>query len=224
MIEKKLLINDFEDCWALWCGINKESADLARAAEVVSENNLPMISVVPSAVPVIWPWLENFNTKIMARFYLSEARITECAISDVVKKINLTFKQGANGAQVFLSYADIGAFVDYMHAIRDDLFFDKSLSIGLDLNEVGAFDWGDLFANLKKINANSLLLVFAKDMGNKSDFVGRIYAMLNAWGADNNFELHFVVGPDLMRIEQVLRLTEMMRPQLIKRIRFFVNF
>ena len=61
-------------------------------------------------------------------------------------------------------------------------------------------------------------------MGNKSDFVGRIYAMLNAWNNDNEFELHFALGPDSMRIEQVVRLVEQLQPQLLDRIKFLVNF
>ena len=145
-------------------------------------------------------------------------------MSDVVQKINATFKQGANGAQVFLSVSDLKKFVDYIRVIRDDLFFDKEFSVGLDLSDVGPFDWNDLYEEARKLNVNSVLFALVKDMGNKSDFVGRIYAMLNAWNNDNEFELHFALGPDSMRIEQVVRLVEQLQPQLLDRIKFLVNF
>lgn len=219
-----MILDDFNVELALWCGADKDAADLARAVELVAEHKLPIVSVTPQVVPVVWPWLEKIKTKIMARFYLSEGKISENTISDTVKNINLTFKQGANGAQVFLRYADLSKVVDYLYIIKDDLFFDKDLSVGIDLGDVGPFDWNDLFFYLKKINAGSVLFVFTKDLGNKSDFVGRIYAMLNAWNKDNEFELHFAVGQDVMRIEQVVRLVESMQSQLIKKLKFFVNF
>ncbi len=224
MIEKKSLIDGIETSWCMWCGADKESADLAQAVQVVAEYSMPVMSVAPVSVHVVWPWLEGQSTKIMARFYVSDKKINEAVISDVVKNINQTFKQGADGAQVFLDFSELGNFVDFLCAIRDDLFFDKDLSIGLDLSQIGPFDWNDLFANAQRINANSILFVFPKDMGNKSDFVGRIYAMLNAWNNNNNFELHFAMGADYMRIEQVVRLVESMQPQLVKKLKFFVNF
>ena len=107
--------------------------------------------------------------------------------------------------------------------IRDDLFFNRELSIGLDLMEIDAGDWENLFAKLQKINASSVLFVLSKDLGNKSDFVGRVYGMLESWDANNKFNLGFMFGSDLMRIEQVVRLVESVRPELGGRIKFFVN-
>lgn len=224
MMEKKLLDDKIEISWCLWCAADKESADLAQAVQIVTEQVMPVLSVAPASVSVVWPWLEDGTTKIMARFYVSDKKINEAVISDVVKNINQTFKQGADGAQVFLDFSELGVFVDFLCAIRDDLFFDKDLSIGLDLSQIGPFDWNDLFAKVRKINANSILFVFPKDTGNKSDFVGRIYAMLNAWNSNNDFELNFAFSPDSVRIEQVVRMAEQMQPQLVNKLKFFVNF
>ena len=66
--------------------------------------------------------------------------------------------------------------------------------------------------------------MFSKDAGDKSDFVGRIYGMLDVWDVTNNFDLHFVLGQDFCRIEQVLRLIKSEKPQLLNRARFFVNY
>ena len=68
-----------------------------------------------------------------------------------------------------------------------------------------------------------MLFVFTKDTGKKSDFVGRIYAMLNAWSDDNKFDLHFAFGANFMRIEQAWRLVEKVKPDLISRVKFFIN-
>lgn len=224
MIEKSMLIDELMGCWALWCGTDKEAAELARVADVIVREKLPIVSVVPSVVPIIWPWLEMVDVNIFARFYLPARKVDEIAVSDVVQKINAAFKQGANGAQVFLSVSDLKKFVDFMYVIRDDLFFDKDFSIGFDLNDVGPFDWNEVYEDARKLNVNSLFFAFTKDMRNKSDFVGRIYAMLNAWNNDNKFELHFALGADSMRIEQVVRLVEAIQPQLRDRLKFFVNF
>lgn len=224
MIEKKLESIDFYNSWTLWCDSDKESADLAYAVQIVSEYNLPVISVAQSAVPIIWPWLENTKTKIMARFNLMNKKINESVVSDCVEKINAVFKQGADGAQVFLKYSELGGFVDFLHVIRDDLFFDKELSIGVELKEMGAFDWTNLYDELRRLNVNSVLFVFSQDLGNKSDFVGRIYALLNAWNKDNNFDLCFSVGHSSLRIEQIVRLVEQIQPCLVERLNFIVDF
>ena len=70
MIEKSILIDELMGSWALWCGTDKEAAELARVAEVIVREKLPIVSVVPSVVPIIWPWLEMVGVKILARFYL----------------------------------------------------------------------------------------------------------------------------------------------------------
>ena len=91
-------------------------------------------------------------------------------------------------------------------------------------SEVDSYDWQNLFQNLQKINASSVVLVLTKDIGKKSDFVGRIYGLLNAWDDNNKFDLHFALGPNFMRIEQVVRLIESMKPDLLQGTKFWVNF
>ena len=151
-------------------------------------------------------------------------KITEDKISDVTVRINTCLRQGADGAQVFLSYDALAGLVEQTHIVRDDLFFNKDLSIGMDVGEIGPFDWVGVFENLRKINASSVIFVFTHDTGDKSDFVGRIYGMLNAWDVANKFSLQFAFGPNLLRIEQTLRLVQRVRPNLMDGLRFWVNF
>ncbi len=223
MIEENVFLKEYQSYVALWCGGDLDATDLARAVAVAVDKNLCAISVVPDCVGVVWPWLENTMTQIMARFYFPDKDISDEQISDVTSRINMAFKQGAHGAQVFLPKVALSGLVENVHIIRDDLFFDKVLEIGIDIAEVDAYDWGELFANLRKINASSVLFVLTNDMGNKSDFVGRLYGMLNAWDKNNNFDLHFAFGPNFMRIEQTVRLIESMRPELLNGVKFWFN-
>jgi hypothetical protein len=98
------------------------------------------------------------------------------------------------------------------------------LSVCVDVAEIDSCDWEGLFQNLQKINASALTLTLNKDTGDKSDFVGRIYGMLESWNAENNFDLHFVLGQDFYRIEQVLRLIKSVKPELINNVKCFVNY
>ena len=222
-MERIAIFDELKDVAGFWCPSGADAGDLARVVEFVTEKKLNVISVVPDSVPTIWPWLEDRFVKIMTRFYLPDKKVTETQISDITIRINNVFKQGAHGAQIFMPYDALADLVEQTHIIRDDLFFDKELSIGIDIGDVDVFEWEKLFEDLRKINASSVLFVFTKDTGKKSDFVGRIYAMLNAWSDDNKFDLHFAFGPNFMRIEQAWRLVECMKPVLIPRVKFFVS-
>ena len=223
MIEINTVFDDATDKIALWCGASMDGTELAQATQVIVEKNITNISLTPDVIRIVWPWVEKMPVKIMARFYFKDKKITDNQVSDVTEQINTAFKNGAHGAQVFLRYCALDSLVEQTHVIRDDLFFNRDLSIGLDISDVDCNDWENLFMNLRKINASSVLLSLNKDTGNKSDFVGRLYGMLNAWNVDNKFELHFAFGPNFSRIEQVLRLVKIMQPELLDRIKFWVN-
>ena len=224
MIDKNVVFDALGNTGALWCGTDLDATDLADAVQFADVRNLSEISVAPGMIQTVWPWLENSHIKIMTRFFMEEKTITETQISDVTVRINTALRQGASGAQVFLGIGALGSLVDQTHVVRDDLFFNKDLSIGLDISDIGPFDWDDVFANLRKINASSVIFAFAHDTGNKSDFVGRIYAMLNAWDVQNKFGLHFAFGPNFMRIEQAQRLVQSVQPGLNNRLKFWVNY
>ena len=223
MIDKSMIFDIVGTNAGLWCGADMDATDLADAVHFAGVQKLPVVSVAPNMVQTVWPWLEGNNIKIMSRFYLDGKKITEEQISDVTVRINTSLRQGANGAQIFLSYGALAGLVEQTHVVRDDLFFNKDLSIGMDIGEIGPFDWMDVFANLQKINASSVIFVFTHDTGDKSDFVGRLYGMLNAWDVANKFSLQFAFGPNLLRIEQAMRLVQQMGPGLMGELRFWIN-
>lgn len=222
MIDKNEFFEKMKSKLGLWCANDADIGNLVRATEFAVENQIDVISVVPGVVKTVWPWVEKHNIKIMPRFYFPNKKITENHIYDITAKINLALKTGADGAQVFLSYGALDTLVQQTHIIRDDLFFNKDLVIGLDIAEIDAAEWNKLFENLQKINAAAVLLVLTKDTGNKSDFVGRIYGMLKAW-RDIRPGIQFMMDANLVRIEQVIRLVKKMRPELTDKLRFFVK-
>lgn len=206
---------------ALWCAADTDSTELARVASVAIEQGVGIISASPADVGILWPWLENKNIKILSRFYLTH--VTADDISNITTNINSALKRGADGAQVFVSLNNLSEFISQIYCIRDDLFFNKSVYIGVDIGDIGPFDWSGVYANAQKLRANGIVLALTSDTGDDSDFVGRIYAALNAWRPELNLDLHFILGASPMRIEQVTRLIKSIRPELMPGVRFFVN-
>jgi len=226
MIDVDNILDEIKPHLGLWCPGGGEDTDLAAMAEYIVANKIPMISVTGDNVPTLWPWLENADVAINARFYLDArvARHAEKQISDLAARMNGLFKQGASGAQVFIRFADLELFVSQLHAIRNDLFFNKTLSIGLDIGEIGPYDWGKLFELAEKIQAASILFVMPNDTGDKSDFVGRVYSALDTWNGAFHGDLHFALGQNFIRMEQAMRLVQKMRPELMQKIRFFAPY
>lgn len=224
MIDMNSFFDEIEVVPAIWCGADTDGADLARMTGLVTERGINMISVVPDVVSTVWPWIEGRPIDLFGRFYVNDDNIDESVMSDLTVRINSSFKQGANGAMVFVRYKHLRPMIDQVAIIRDDLFFNRDLVIGLDIGDIDSCDWSDLFHELKRINASAVCFVLTKDTGKKSDFVGRVYGMLNAWDSEFSGALYFALENRPERIEQARRLVESMRPELMSGLRFFVNY
>ena len=224
MIDMNSFLSEINTKIGVWCGGEMDGAELARMVEFATDYNVDMLSVVPDAVSVVWPWVEMQNKKIIGRFYINNDKIDEGVMSDLTVRINASFKRGARGAQVFVRYRHLKSMIDQVAIIRDDLFFNRDLVIGLDIGDIDSDNWADLFNNLKRINASAVLFVLTKDAGKKSDFVGRVYGMLNAWDSGFGGDLHFALENRPERIDQARRLVESIRPELLAGLRFFVNY
>ena len=222
MINIKEIFNDENiiKSVSLWLADSGDSSDLAGAAEYAAEMNIPLLSVAPGDVTVIWPWVEKLRVKIVSRF----DGLVGDAVSNLVVNIKSVFKQGADGAQVIVKLSDLNRFADSVASVRNDLFFNKSLSIGLDMFEVWPLNWENVFDVLKKLHASSLLLILTHDDMEKSDFTGRIYGALTAWDANPDMELHVMLGESWARAEQVYRLVAAIRPELLNKLKFFVSY
>ncbi|MCM1294557.1 MAG: hypothetical protein NC311_03275 [Muribaculaceae bacterium] len=223
MIEITDIVDDFAHQIGLWCPATDDATDLARMADFAVSNGVGVISVAASAVGTVWPWLEGKNIKIIPRFYIKAGRtIRDADMSEMAVNINAAFKRGASGAIVFVDVARLGALVDMVHVVRDDLFFNKELAIGLNLNEIDVDDWDMVFDAVSRVRADSLVLALTQDAGEKSDFVGRVYSMLGAVPVASSFDICWVVGANPMRLEQVMRLTAAVQPSLTTRTRLMI--
>lgn len=207
---------------ALWLPDDCDGAELAGAAEYAAETNVPALSVVPRDVGVVWPWVEKLDVKLLPRFYVGTVNVD--TMSELAINVKSVLKQGADGAQVIVPLAQLEKFADSVAPVRDDLFFTKYFSVGLDIFEIWPLDWPRVFAALNKLRATSVLLILSHDDMDKSDFTGRIYAALNAWDAAPDTELCVVLRDSFFRAPQVYRLVEKNRPELLDKLRFFVDY
>jgi len=223
MIDNDSFCDDFTGHVALWCPAEIEDGDLARCAEYAMANGVSMVSVAPDDVGRMWVWLEHSRARVFARFYLPRTRDMASAAFDMAARINSAFKCGAAGAQVFLNASDLPAFAREMSTVSADLFFNRELEIGLDVSGINAMQWPTVFDAVRKLGASGVIFVLARDGGNRSDFVGRVHAALDAVGSDSRLALRFVVGNNFMRMEQALRLVAAMRPEMLGAVRVFFN-
>ena len=79
-----------------------------------------------------------------------------------------------------------------------------------------------LFQKLRDVHAGAFVLTLNEDMENRSDFVGRVYGLLQNWDFDG--ELHFILGNNFDRIDQVIRLCECLKPEISEKLRFFLDY
>lgn len=222
MIDQESIFNEVCDNLSLVCSDGCVGADLAAAAGVAISKKIKSICVAPACVTEVWPWVEKTKIKIISRFVIDSA-INDDLMSDLSGKISASFHDGANGVIVFIPMRYLSKFAVEMVSIRDDLFFNKSFSIGIDIEDVGVFDWAELFGILHILRADSLTLVFDNDMGDKSDFVGRVFAMLNASRGNWGGTINFMLGQNIVRIDQVYRLIQHLSPESISKTEFFIN-
>lgn len=223
MIEVNEIFSDSDKRVALWCDDASDTTDLAVLADSIIQNNIDLISVPPEIVSFLWTCLEKKNVKIFARYVFDTAtRNIEDDISELVKKIIETYKSGANGAQIFLNMRNFEKFMDMLFVVKDDLFFGHDLCVAMDICNIGIDDWDMVFNKLRDVNAAAFGIVLGEDMGNRSDYIGRIYGMLEKWNFDG--DLHFMLKNNFDRIDQSIRLVEKMRPELSDKLHFFLEY
>lgn len=225
MIDMEILFDEIKSNMAFNCPECQDGTDLIHIASGVVSRKIPLISVNPDAVEQLWTWLEGRPTKIIARFAVAKSKkaTREKDVSNLSQQINHAFKKGAGGAHIYISLGDLDWFVNELRPVRDGLFFNKDLCIALDIAEINATDWTEVFSGLDKIKADTLLLHLPDNKKAAQDFVGRIYGLLENFNPDFTGELHFSLNDDYQKIEQVWRLVEKMRPEISPRLKFFVG-
>ena len=223
MMEANEIFSDFDKRIAVWCDGVSDTSDLANFANSIIENKVDLISVLPETVYFLWTCLEKNNVKILVRNYFAPLQKNmDKDVSALVAGISEIFKKGASGAQILVRKRDFEIFIDILKFVRDDLFFEHDLCIGFDIDDIGFSDWNMIFQRLRDIRADAICLTLNEDTGNRSDFVGRVYGMLQKW--DFNGDLYFVLNNDYERMDQVIRLVESEKKELSDKIHFFLEY
>ena len=223
MIEANEIFSDSDVRVALWCDAAEDSNDLAILADSIIENKISLISVPSNIVSVLWTYLEKHNVKILARYYFEPInKNIDKDVSVLSENIVNVYKRGADGVQIFLRMRDFERFIDMLSVIRDDLFFGHDLCIIMDIQDIDVNNWDTIFQKLRDVRASVFGISLDEDMGNRSDFIGRIYGMLQKWNFDG--DLHFVLKNNFDRMDQAIRLVECMCPELSEKIRFFLDY
>ena len=224
MIKTETIFDDFSNMSGLWVdGITSDSCDLVRLSDFIVNKNISVISVPFEITENIWPWIENRNVHIFNRFTIQFSENIDTTVSGVARVITESFRRGANGVQIMIQPTDLDRFVNSIIPIKNDLFFDHDLIIGLNIEQVDSPDWKNIFSILNTIHPNALLITAAGDKFDaSSDFVGRVYAMFEDWNFDG--ALHLMFGKNMMRYSQVLRLAQKMRPAVSEKILAFMQY
>ncbi len=217
------IFSDSDNRIALWCGDVSDTNDLAIMCENIVTNGVGLISVPMDAVSNAWVYLEKKGVKILTRYEFSP--LTKNIDSDMYKlgaDITGVCKTGAAGVQIFVKMHDFENFMNALKVVRDDLFFGHDLSVAMDIGDLDINNLDMVFQKLRDVRADSFALTLNEDLGTRSDFVGRVYALLQDFNFDG--ELHFILGNNFDRIDQVIRLTESLRPALNDKLRFFLDY
>ena len=223
MIEINEIFSDNDKRIAFWCDSVADTNDLAGMADDIIKGSVRLISVPPEIVSPIWVYLEGRGVKILTRFVFSpKPQDSDNVMYDLAANITSVCKKGADGVQIFLKSHDFENFVDKISSVRDDLFFGHDLCVVMDIADIELNDWQNIFQKLREIRIRALTLTLREDMKHRSDFVGRVYGMLQNW--DGDFELHFVLNNNFDRIDQVIRLVETERPELSDKLKFFLDY
>ena len=174
-------------------------------------------------VSSVWTYLEKKDVKILTRYdFIAGAKNIDSNMYELGANITSACKSGADGVQIFVKMRDFERFIDNLETVRDDLFFCRDLSIVMDIEDLDINNIDFIFQKLNEIRADSFGLTLNEDMGNRSDFVGRVYALLEHFIFDG--DLHFLLGNNFDRIDQVIRLSESMCPAISGRLRFFLDY
>ena len=223
MIDINEIFVDCDKRLALWCDGVDDTNDLAGMADYIMQSGIDMISVPPEIVYNIWAYLERMNVKIFTRFVFEHGvKDTDACVYDLAQNITNVCKRGASGVQIFVEMRDLETFTEKISVVRDDLFFQHDLCVAMDIQDIDVHNWQNIFEKLRNLHAKALVLTLKEDMKNRSDFVGRVYGMLQNWNMDG--ELHFILNNNFDRMDQVIRLVESEKPELTERLRFFLDY
>ena len=223
MMSQDYVFDDIADMRALWIPDSvADASDLAGVADMVLGTGVSCVSMPCAATKRMWPWVENNHIKIFNRFVFASDKDVIDAVSVLATSVTAAFKAGALGGQVFVRAKDICAFCDAIKPVRQDLFFDKHFSVAIDIDEMRGQSWSAVFDALQEVRPDSILITARGDLFDaNSDFLGLVFDMLNNWNLDS--DLHVWTGKNMLRVSQVLRLCQKIKPDLVQNMHIFID-
>ena len=223
MIDLNEMFSDSNKNVALWCDSVEDVSDIAVTAENIIQMGVDLVSLPPNMVQDMWVYLEKIHVNILTRYnFFSNRKNIDEDITVLAGNIKNICKHGADGVQIFLKMNNFEDFIEKISPVKDDLFFEKDLCVCMDIIDLDVNNLESIFQKLNEIGATAIGLTLNEDTGNRSDFVGRVYAILNNWNFNGN--LHFLLGNDYERIDQVIRLIESENPELQDKVKFFLEY
>ena len=222
MIELNEIFFDDDKRVSLWCDDGGDTNDWAALANNIIENKVEIISLTPKMLPFMWTCLEKNKVKIFARYdFRSVHKDIDGDMFVLAENITTLCKNGANGIQLFIKMRDFERVLNSLQTVRDDLFFGHDLCVVMDISDIDVSNWDFVFQKLTDIGAHAFGISFKEDTGIRSDFIGRIYGMLQKF--DFGGDLHFMFGNNAERIDQTIRLIESLQPGLMDKTHFFLQ-
>ncbi len=223
MIEINEVFSDSDKRLALLCDDVIDTNDLAGMADDIIKGNIHLISAPVDIVPLLWAYLEKSDVKILTRFvFAPKQKNIDSDMYELASKITNICKKGADGVQIFIKMRDFESFIEKISVVRDDLFFEHDLCLVMDIEDLDIHQLPMIFQKLRDVHVKALAFTLNDDMKNRSDFVGRVYGLLQNWDMDG--ELHFMLNNNFDRIDQVIRLVESEKPELSDKLRFFLDY
>ena len=203
----------------IWCaaGSTKVEGDggSVSAADAALRIGARAIAADAHAVHMLWAWLENKGVEILAVFQGREVKGLDP--EKLSEQIQAVLKKGADGA-IIKSTGDLSELTDALLPVKSDLFFGKKLFIALALDNIGPHDWGNIFRQLKKLGADGIVL----DARGARTVAGKVFGMLSNWDSGFAGRIMFLADHPVY-MEDALRLIEKIKPELIKKLRFFIG-
>ena len=225
-------IQAITDVWcdaAPGCTAAPDAGGCASAADAALRIGADRIAVPAAAVHLTWAWLENKGIEILAVMDGGGFKEDGQGAEKLSEHIRSVLKKGADGIMLcawaggkIRTAARIFEIADALAPVRNDLFFEKKLFVGMSLENIEPLDWPDIFRNLKKMGADGVLFSLTPVSGKGKNIAGKIFGALENWDCGFAGRIMFLADSPA-DIESALRLVEKIKPDFVKKLRFFIR-
>jgi hypothetical protein len=175
------------------------------------------ISVSASAVPAVWTWLEKSNVSLVAMIAWNSEKMTP---DTLVKDMTAPLKRGSDGVQLYVKFKDMEKLTEHLREIIPEIFFDKSLSIALSLDDVPYNGWQMVFEYMEALKATNIMLISKNIKTMDAAYYNFLDNLMNPRG----FGIELCCATDSIKpLEDAYRMTQKMLPGGLSDLRLIVR-